>query len=67
MPKLSERRYDLNGELRLMAKADGYVMVRHPGAMPFVLPLKVWDRLPTTKPEPPVYGALGPMAGRYPG
>lgn len=32
--------------LRLMAHADGYVMVRHPAATPFVLPVKEWESLP---------------------
>ena len=34
-----------SSRLRLMAHADGYVMVRHPGAIPFVLPVKEWEVL----------------------
>jgi hypothetical protein len=32
--------------LRYMARSGGYVMVRKPGAMPFVLSEKEWAKLP---------------------
>lgn len=38
---------DRHGELRLMAAAKGYVMVRRPGCMPFVMSGKEWDRMPS--------------------
>ena len=31
------------GEVRCMVAVDGYVMVRRPGCMPFVLALSKWD------------------------
>jgi hypothetical protein len=40
-----EKRYDHDSEIRLMAEADGYVMVRKPGKMPFVRTRKEWDQL----------------------
>jgi hypothetical protein len=39
-------RQDRTGPLRLMASAEGYVMVRRPGAMPFVIAEKDWLSLP---------------------
>lgn len=38
-------RYDQYGKLTAMAWADGYVMVRRPHAMPFVMALKAWNLL----------------------
>jgi hypothetical protein len=35
-------RSDAHGTLRYMAHANGYVMVRRPGRLPFVLPEKEW-------------------------
>lgn len=32
--------------VRLMARADGYVMVRHSGCIPFVITEREWDALP---------------------
>lgn len=32
--------------MRLMARAKGYIMVRKPGAMPFVLTEKEWAAMP---------------------
>lgn len=47
--KVGERRIRWIGEhsreARCMAVADGYVMVRHPGAMPFVMSEKEWLKL----------------------
>jgi hypothetical protein len=34
------------GVLRLMARADGWVMCRRPGYVPFVMPEREWDELP---------------------
>lgn len=38
------------GPIKAMACADGYVMCRRPGCIPFVLTVKEWDRLPPAKP-----------------
>lgn len=35
-----------HGPVRLMGEAEGYCMVRRPGAMPFVISLKEWLALP---------------------
>lgn len=35
-----------HGPIRLLAAADGYVMARRPGKLPFVLSQKAWDSLP---------------------
>ena len=43
--KRERRRYPI-GEIALMAEADGYVMVRRPGRMPFVLSSQSWRYLP---------------------
>ena len=40
-----EVRYDKHGELRLMAEAEGYVMVRRKRCSPFVLSRKEWDAI----------------------
>jgi len=37
-----ERRWNRHGELRLMAEAEGYVMVRRLGAAPFVCSRREW-------------------------
>lgn len=46
MSKKSERRVDHIGPLRLMAEAEGYVMVRRPGCMPFLMSADKWRALP---------------------
>lgn len=38
-------RADASGPLRFMAAADGYVMARRPGCMPFVMQERDWLRL----------------------
>lgn len=43
---LGNRRRDHIGQLRLMAGTEGYVMVRRPGCMPFVITAKEWEKLP---------------------
>ena len=40
-----EPKYDEHGEIRVMAYADGYLMVRRPGKMPFILHYSEWDDL----------------------
>ena len=40
-------RYDAIGKLRMIACAEGYVMVRRTGEMPFVMDGKEWMALPT--------------------
>ena len=35
-------RYDEHGRIRFMTRSDGYVMVRRPHCMPFVLAEKKW-------------------------
>ena len=44
------RRFDKHGEIRLMATSGGYVMVRRPGCIPFVLSLKEWSLLALANP-----------------
>lgn len=50
---MKERRHfeaergDDHGRLRFMARADGYVMVRRPGAAPYCITEKDWLALPT--------------------
>lgn len=39
------QREDIHGPLRLMASAEGYVMVRRPGCVPFVLREQDWLQL----------------------
>lgn len=46
-----EVRYDQYGAKRLMAEAEGYVMVRRPHAMPGVMSRKEWDALSTEAPD----------------
>lgn len=38
-------RADARGPLRFMAVADGYVMVRRPGCVPFVMHERDWRKL----------------------
>lgn len=38
--------YDKLGKIQHMVTSGGYVMVRRPRCMPFVLTLKEWARLP---------------------
>ena len=47
MSRLISRKYDEHGSISLMAVAKGYVMVRRPGATPFVLTQRKWDALST--------------------
>ena len=49
MSKPKEERQDRHGVIRLMAEANGWVMVRRPGAMPFTMMRKEWDKLPTVQ------------------
>lgn len=44
--------YDKHGKLMHMATSGGYVMVKRPRAMPFVLSLKEWAKLPKSPVEP---------------
>ena len=41
-----EIRHDCYGPLRLMARAEGYVMFRRPRATPCCMPEKEWMALP---------------------
>lgn len=45
-----EARYDEDGRLVLLAKALGLCLVRHPGALPFVMRAKHWLLLPARPP-----------------
>lgn len=38
--------YDEHGKIMHMVTSGGYVMVKRPRAMPFVLTLKEWAKLP---------------------
>lgn len=44
--KKREARIDRDRKSVLMGSADGYVMVRRPGCMPYILPEKTWLQLP---------------------
>jgi len=44
--RIFEYRMGRNGIIRLLAKAEGYCMVRHPGAMVFVMGEREWPQLP---------------------
>lgn len=44
-------RYDQIGKLTAIAVGDGYVMVRRPRCMPFVMNLKAWNLL-SLSPKP---------------
>lgn len=55
--RAAEQRYDHIGPVRLMAQADGYRMVRRPGAMPFVLTDAEWAGLYIDPPPDPPCGA----------
>jgi hypothetical protein len=58
-----ERRIRGGAEVREMARAEGYVLCRYKGAMPFVLPERDWNALPLAEPArekppaPPPTGA----------
>lgn len=47
---MKDVRYDRGGKLTAMATADGYVMVRRPRCMPFVVSLRFWSNLPKVMP-----------------
>lgn len=38
--------YDRHGKLLYMCRSGGYVMVKRPRCMPFVLTLKDWSKMP---------------------
>lgn len=44
--------YDPVGKLIFMVASGGYVMVKRPRCVPFVLTLKEWARIPKTPQEP---------------
>lgn len=48
-----EFRKDAQGEIRKMAEAEGYVMVRRPRYAPFVLSEREWRALPIATPKAP--------------
>jgi hypothetical protein len=45
-PKRGDVRTDNFGRIVCMAVADGYVMCRRPGCMPFVKSVKEWNAYP---------------------
>lgn len=50
MAKVKERRQSGGNVLAKMAEADGWVMVRFPRAIPFVVPKSAWERCPIAIP-----------------
>lgn len=42
-----------DGPVIVMAEADGYVMVRRPGRMPFVVSRRKFDQWPIWQPKEP--------------
>jgi hypothetical protein len=51
--KPDERCSDKLGEIRLVARAEGYVMVRRRGCIPFVVSEKEWQKMLGTPVETP--------------
>lgn len=45
-PMKGERRIDRDAVSVKMAEADGYVMVRRPGCIPYVMSKRKWEALP---------------------
>lgn len=45
MTTFLDERYDKTGKIRIMTSADGYCMCRRPGAIPFVMKIKEWEKL----------------------
>jgi hypothetical protein len=45
--EVARKRQDSIGPLRLLAKAEGWCMVRRPGCAPFVMHEKEWTQLPS--------------------
>ena len=45
--------YDAHGKIVHMVTSGGYVMVKRPHCIPFVLGLKEWAKLPKQPPTPP--------------
>ena len=62
VPEAGATRHDIRGKLRCMVVVDGYVMVRRPRAIPFVLSLKDWLLLSV---DPVPAGMLVPSATLY--
>jgi len=60
--KRIERRTDKHGVIVSMAAAKGYVMVRRPGCIPFVMHGREWELLPLEAkgPLPPHNHNAGP-------
>ena len=54
--RIGERRFDELGEFRLMAHADGYLMVRRKGAVPFVMASVEWPQLGLTPADAKTHG-----------
>lgn len=51
-PKRGDECADDSGPIRCMAVADGYVMARRPGCVPFILTVKDWTRKAAMQPVP---------------
>ena len=50
--KMMRRRHPVDGgQLKPMAFADGYVMARRPGCIPFVMTEREWQKLPEFEKE----------------
>ncbi len=52
MSKVSEVRFDSAGEIRLMARAQNWVMVRRKGCIPFTMMEKEWNAMRRTHDAP---------------
>lgn len=58
MKRTSEnQRYDALGPIRIMAEAEGYMMVRRPGRAPFVLEKRDWNSL-SKEPNPTIQSEI---------
>jgi hypothetical protein len=51
-PLPGERVRDRHGEIRCMESAEGWVMCRRKGAMPFLIPVAEWRKLREQEPSP---------------
>lgn len=57
-------RTDRIGEMRLIAAADGYAMIRRPGSVPIVMPLAEWEAMPLMPVPSPVKRPRKPTKAR---
>lgn len=47
--QVGQRRCDCFGDIKCIAEADNYLMVRRTHSIPYVMSLKEWNRLPVAE------------------